>query len=255
MKKLPFAQLLSVLAGILLLASTVYIAILSVNAVKENRYIGRPDTERDTITITGEGRVTAIPDLGQITVSIVTEGRDAEEAQAQNIEKYNGLVNELKQSGIDSKDLKSTAYTVSPVYDWIEGVREFRGFEVRQSLQVKIRDLNNAGEVIRIASQNGVNEVSGLSFTIDEPESYRQLAREEALANAREKAQELADLTGVSLGKIVSFSESSAGVPQPMYRLDFAQAEKALDSAAPAPEFEAGSEEVVVIATIEYEIY
>lgn len=246
----------AILSGLLLLALVIYVGVLTVNAVKEGRYIGRPETERDTITITGEGKVTAVPDIGQITVTIQTEKKDVKDAQEENISQFNELVKALKKEGIDEKDLKTTNYSVSPRYDWDEGERTLKGYEVRQSLQVKIRDLDNSGDVISIASQNGVNQVSGLNFTIDEPEEYRQEAREEALENAREKAESLAKLMGVSLGKVVSFSENaSGGYPSPVYRETFALAEKDAGGGVPAPDFEVGSEEITINATIVYEIY
>jgi len=245
---------MAILTGLVLVALIIFLGVTTYNEVKEGRYIGRPDTERDTITITGEGRVTAIPDIGQITVGIQTENDDVNIAQEENIEQFNQLVAALKAEGIAEEDLKTSSYNVYPRYDYIEGEQILRGYEVTQSLTIKIRDLDNAGNVITVASQNGVNQVSGLSFTIDEPEQYREEAREEALANAREKARELADLMGVTLGRIVSFSESASGgqPPIPFYN-EFAQDGRG--GGVSAPDFEAGSEEVVVIATIEYEIY
>lgn len=247
----------AVLMGLALLAIIVYLGALTMNAVKEGRYIGRPETERDTITITGEGRVIAVPDVGQITVSIVTEDEDSNTAQERNIEQFNQVVSAVKNLGISDEDLRTTGYNVYPRYDWIEGERILRGYEVNQSLEVKIRDVENAGAVIRAAGQNGVNQVSGLNFTIDELEEYRQEARVKALENAREKAEDLADIMNVTLGKIVSFSESSSGqTPTPIYR-DLALSEAGIGGGGgvPEPEFQAGSEEVIIMATIEYEIY
>lgn len=247
---------IAVLSGVVLITLGVYLVMLTVNEVKEGRYIGRPDTERDTITITGEGRVTAIPDVGQITVSIVTEGKEANDAQEENIEQFNQLVEALKEEGVKEEDLKTSNYSLSPRYRYDEGERTQIGFEVRQSLTVKIRDLDASGKIISLASQNGVNQVSGLSFTIDDPEIYREEARKKALEQAREKAEELADLADVNLGKIVSFSESGGGapIPSPVFRT-FDTAEIGIGGGVPEPDFEAGSEEVVVTATIEFEIF
>lgn len=254
-KNWPHHHLISLLIGLVLLILAVYMVMLTINEVKEGRYIGRPDTERDTITITGEGRVTAIPDLGQITVSIVTEAKEANQAQEENIKQFNQLVAALKDEGVEEKDLKTSNYSLSPRYRYDEGERIQIGFEVRQSLAVKIRDLDASGKIITLASQNGVNQVSGLSFTIDDPEIYREEAREEALEQAKDKAEALADLAGVNLGKIVSLSESSSGGFPPVYRT-FETAEFGIGGEAlPQPEFEAGSEEVVIIATIEFEIF
>lgn len=249
---------MGVLAGLVLASVIVYLGVSTINTIKEGRYIGRPESQRDTITIQGEGKVTATPDVGQITVSIVTQNRDVNTAQTNNINKFNSLVDALKNAGIDKKDLTTTNYTVYPMYDWIDGAQVFRTYEVRQSLAVKIRDLENAGNIITIAGQSGVNEVSGLSFTIDNPETIKAEARRLALENAQQKAEDLARLAGVKLGKIVSFSETSTDYypPQPYLYADKAE-EQARGGATfnAAPSFEAGSQDIRVYATIQYEIY
>lgn len=247
--------LMAILIAILLISGVAYIGVLTSNQIKEGRYIGRPDTERDTITISGEGRVTAVPDIGQVTVTIVTEDKDAAQAQETNVSKFNNLIAAIKAEGVEDKDLKTSNYSVNPRYNYTEEGRELVGYEVRQSLDIKIRDLDNSGAIIKVAGDSGANQVSGLSFTIDDPEEYRQEARQEALENAKQKAEELAGLMGVSLGKIVSFTESADGgyIPTPVYR-DLAFAEQSAMGGA-EPSIEAGSEEVSVTATIVYEIY
>ncbi|MBI4122222.1 MAG: SIMPL domain-containing protein [Parcubacteria group bacterium] len=245
----------AVFIGLLLLSAIVYLSVATFNKLKESRYIGRPTTERDTISIQGEGKVTAVPDIGQITVGIVTRNKDVNKAQETNITQFNKLVEALKKEGIDKKDLTTSNYSVYPQYDYTSGQQTLIGYEVRQSLSIKIRNIDKSGAVITVAGQNGVNEVSGLTFTIDDPQALQDEAREEALVNAREKAARLSRILGVRLGKIVSFSESAGGVndPRPYYL------EKAMDSAqngsVPAPSFEQGSQEIIVNANIEFEIY
>lgn len=253
----PWSQnpVFGVLGALVLLAVIIYLGAATSNALKAGRYIGRPESQRDTITIQGEGKVTATPDIGQISISIVNQDRDVNKAQTTNITQFNQLVEALKSEGIDKKDLTTTNYTVYPIYDWSSGRQVFRTYEVRQSLAVKIRNLEKAGQIITVAGQNGVNEVSGLSFTIDDPEKVKTEARKLALANAQEKAEDLARLAGVNLGKIVSFAETSSDYypPQPYLYADKQEA-RAEDFAA-MPSFEAGSQDIRVYATIQYEIY
>lgn len=246
-----------VLGGLVLVSVIVYLGAATMNKVREGRYIGRPESQRDTITIQGEGKVTATPDIGQITISIVKQNRDVNKAQEQNITQFNQLIEALKKEGIDKKDMTTTNYTVYPIYDWSDGTQVFKYYEVRQSLSVKIRDLEKAGSIITVAGQNGVNEVSGLTFTIDDPEGLKEEARKLALENAQKKADNLADLAGVKLGKIVSFSETSSDYypPQPYFYADKAQDGRGGANFESAPSFEAGSQDIRVYATIQYEIY
>ncbi len=247
---------LVILAGLVLLMVSVYLSVATFNKIKESRYIGRPATERDTITIQGEGRATAVPDIGQITVSVVTERANAADAMEENNKQAAQVAEALRKAGIEKQDMATSAYNVYPKYDWSDGKQTLLGYEATQSLTVKIRNLDNAGNIIAVAGQNGANQVSGLSFTIDDPEVVRQEAREKALANALQKAQTLAKQTGVRLGKIVSFSETSSGapVPYPVY-YDKLAAEGRGGADLSAPTIEQGSQDVYVYATVEYEIY
>ena len=245
----------AVLVNLILLAFLVIAVVGALVLIKVNK--GAGSFERDTVTITGEGRVQAKPDIAQVTVSIISEGVEAAAVQEENIKQFNEVVKALKDEGIDEKDLQTISYNVNPRYKWEGGERIEVGFEVRQSLLVKIRDLEKAGDIIRAAGQNGVNSVSGLSFTVDDPEVYREEARRKALEQAQKKAEELAEITGIKLGKVISFSENSGGGYRgPIFRESFA-----LDSAAVeaepsfvAPDFEAGSEEIIIYATIIYEV-
>lgn len=243
------------LVGIVLLMVSVYLSVASYNAIKQSRYIGRPATERDTIEIQGEGKVTAVPDIGQITVSIVTENKEVNKAMEENTTKFNQLIEALKRAGIESKDMVTSAYNVYPKYDWSGERQTLIGYEVSQSLTVKIRQLDKSGSIIALAGQSGANQVSGLNFTIDDPEALREEAREKALANAQEKARVLARQAGVNLGKIVSFSESSSQpTPYPVF-YDRAVSEGFGGDAMSAPSIEPGSQDVYVYVTVEYEIY
>jgi len=245
----------STLVSALLVVLIIFVGFSSFNAFREGKSIGKAPEERNTVTITGEGRVDATPDVGQVNVTIVTENVNSETAQNENVEQFNKVVASLKQLGIEEKDLKTTSYTVYPVYDYTDGTRTQRGFEVNQSLQVKIRNLDTSGDVIRVASANGVNQVSGLSFVVDEPEQYKEEARRLALENAKQKAQELSDVLGVNLGKIISFSESSSGDynPTPVFR-ESAAMNDTFGTGGATPQFQEGSEEIVIYATIVYEV-
>ena len=116
---------------------------------------------------------------------------------------------------------------------------------------MKIRDLDKISDVLALAGPTGVNQVGGLSFTIDDPEELKQQAREEALKNAKTKAESLASIAGVRLGRLVSFSEDFYGAPVPVYR-DFAAGQGY--GGGGAPTVEPGSQDVIVNVTVTYEV-
>ena len=238
------------LKKLLMLAGVVYLALLARNAYKAHDYIGRPTATRDTIVIAGEGKVTAVPDIATIDIGVQTEKKTVSDAQKENTERMNAIVDKMKSMGIAKEDIKTTTYTIWPQYDYTNNRQVLRGYQVSQSVQVKVRDLDKTGDVLGAAGALGANTVSGVNFTIDDPEGLRQEARMKGLAAAKEKAEALAKAAGVRLGKVVGFSESSGGVPSPIY---YAK-DSAMGLGGGSPSIETGSQDVVVDVSVTYEI-
>lgn len=240
---------------LLALILVIYVGVLARNAFRQYDYIGRSDQQLYTITISGEGKVTAIPDIAQVSLGIETQKTTVAAAQKENTEKMNSLVNQIKDLDIEEKDIKTANYSIYPRYDYLEGRQVLRGYIVNQSVNVKIRDLEQVAAVLDLAGTAGANQIGGLNFTIDEPEDLRQEAREEALANAKEKADALAKAADVKLGKLVSFSESSSGgYPQPVYRTYALEDSAGFGGGDIAPEIEPGSQDITVYVTVTYEV-
>lgn len=219
--------------------------------VKNYQYIGRPTAERDIIAISGEGRVTGIPDIATIQVGLITEKSDVKTAQKENTDKLNRLIETLKKMEVEDKDIQTSYYNIYPQYDWTDGKQVLRGYQVSQGVSIKIRNLSKVGDMLGAAGEGGANQVSGLTFNIDDPEKLRQEARLKALENAKEKAEALAEAAGVKLGKVVSFSEYSNSPADYGTMLD---SYGGGDFKAAAPTIESGSIDIVVTATVGYEI-
>ncbi len=254
-EKSPLFNLIRVFKALLMLALIIFIAVWTVNKVKEQKYIGKSAEYPHTIAISGEGKVVAIPDIAKLSLGVTTEKVSVADAQKENTEKMNKLIKVLKDLDIESKDIQTTNYQIYPQYNWTEGRGQYlTGYKVDQSVAVKVRKTDKVGEVLAKTAEVGANQVGGLTFTVDEPEKVKQEAREKALKNAQEKAAALSKMAGVSLGKLVSFSESSNDyMPQPYYESSV----KALGiggGGAVAPSIEAGSNEIIVYVTVNYEI-
>lgn len=251
----PWARILSAILILLIFVGVVvWLGVAITSKIKAYSYIGAPEAMRDTITISGEGRVTAIPDIATISIGVTTEKKEVADAQKENTEKINKIVRELKELEIDDKDIKTSSYNIYPKYDYSEGGGRLVGYVVDQQLTIKIRNLEIVGKILGKVAELGANQIGGLQFTIDDQETLKQEAREKALANARGKAEALAKISGVKLGKIVSFSESSDGYePYPYY----ARAEAAYGfggGESAAPNIQTGSLDIMVYATVSYEI-
>ncbi|MBN1326192.1 SIMPL domain-containing protein [Candidatus Falkowbacteria bacterium] len=221
------------------------------NLYKQNYYIGKnPQIDR-TITITGEGKVTAIPDIATLSLGMENTSMDIQEAQKKNSGTMNSLLNQLTALNVAKEDIQTTSYNIYPQYDWIEGRQILRGYTISQNVVVKIRDTEKVDEVLKIVGDLKLNQVGGLNFDVDEPETYRQQARELALQNAKEKADALANIMGVKLGKVISFNESGA----PTYYDTYYKTEAiGLGGGGTAPSVSAGSQEIIVNASVVYEL-
>ena len=241
-----------IIASIVGLALVVYLGVLARNELRQYYYIGRPADQLYTITIEGEGKVTAVPDIAQISLGLQTDKATVTEAQRENTDKVNKIVSDLKALGIEGKDIKTDNYSVYPRYDWTDGKQVLRGYTVTQSLSVKIRNLDSIGTVLEKSAADGANQVGGLNFTIDEPETLKQQAREKALEQAKQKAEALAKIAGVKLGRLVSFNENSSGYP--IYaRTDMMKSAPVAGEAA-VPDIQPGSQDIIVDVTVTYEV-
>ncbi|MBI4458164.1 SIMPL domain-containing protein [Candidatus Uhrbacteria bacterium] len=249
---LPEQKLYAALVTLVMVSLSAFLGLKAWNEARQHKFIGVP-IERNTITIDGEGKATAIPDIALLDLGMTVERPTVSAAQKENTRVMNEIIAKLKAMGVDGKDIQTTNYSIYPSYDYLNGRQQLRGYTVAQSVKVKVRKLDNVSDILGAAGQLGANQIGGISFSVDEPEKLRQEARLKALKNAKEKAEALADVMGVELRRVVSFSESSGGSTPPMFAKAYGLGGGA-DMAVPRPEVEAGSTEVVVSANVTYEI-
>lgn len=242
------------LVGVLI----VFLFILSVsgivgifNKVKEGKYIGQEIETKNTITVSDSGEIYAKPDLGIAVFSVKTEKKTVAQAMTENTEKMNDVIDSMKDLGVEEKDLKTTTFNIYPRYDYLEtGIRSLAGYEITQSLQVKIRDLEKIGQIIQDATKAGANQVGDLQFTIDNRDELESEAREKAINIVKAKAKEMADQLGVNLVRIVGFYESGQ---TPVYYDNYAVKE-AMGGGREVPQIETGENKISVSVSITYEI-
>lgn len=151
------------------------------------------------MTVTGNGEIAATPDYIQIQIEVRTRGRNVSEAQQENALVMNRVIQSLLALHIPQEGIQTTNYSISPVYDYIEGRQVFRGYEVQNAVTVKITDISQAGTVIDAAVQNGANDVSAIQFKIENPSFYYRQALQLALKDAQEKAFTMAETLNISI--------------------------------------------------------
>ena len=250
-RKSPLKMLIGALFGILIIIMAVFMVFAAMNEYKKGGYIGQDIVAKNTITISGEGKIFATPDIGVIDLGVVSDAKTVAGAQKDNVEKMNKITQAMKDLGVEEKDLKTTNYSISPRYQYTSGRSDIIGYEVSQTLQVKIRNLDKAGDILGKGAELGANQVGSLSFTFDDPEKLNQEARTKAIANAKEKADALSNVLGVKLIRIINFTESSYVPPIPYY------SERSLGMGGgetATPDIQTGQNEVSSNVTIVYEI-
>ncbi len=208
----------------------------------------------NTVSFSGEGKVLAKPDVAVIDFSIVTEAATSKTAQDANSEKSNKVTDFLKKQKIEDKDIKTISYNIYPQYEYPRygGVPRIKGYQVSQTIEVKIRDLENVSSVLDGVVTAGANQVGNLNFKIDDPERLRAEARAKAIADAKKKAGELKDQVGIKLGKIVNFSEGVVGYPVPMYESEMLGKGGGIGGGGPS--VPSGENEITVDVMITYQI-
>lgn len=211
--------------------------------------------------VQAEGEAVGVPDIAQFSFEVITQGGiDIAEAQQENTEKMNAVLDYVNSQGIDKKDIKTLYYNISPRYSvsrCVDGVcppSKIVGYNIQQSVQVKIRDFDKISTLLSEVVNKGANSVSQLSFQIDDQTELENEARSEAIQKAKEKAELIAKDGGFSVGRILEINEN---LYTPYGRggvMEMAVSSYDEGVAAPAPKIEAGSQEITVNVNIRYEI-
>ena len=245
-----------VLSMAFLIVLIVFVGVSAAVRIKEGKYIGTSLTDNRTISVRGSSEMYVKPDLAIVTFSVVNEGKTATQAMDLNATKMNAVIAAIKGEGISEKDMKTTSFSIYPRYDYYSGTafypqgrRVLAGYDVSQSLEVKIRDLSKVSDVIATSTAAGSNEIGGLTFTLDNPEEFKAKVREQAIKDAKEKARILALQLGIRLVRIANFEESG-GVPMPMF-----ETVKGIGGGdSTAPQVQPGENKIQSTVIITYEI-
>jgi hypothetical protein len=238
----------------------IFFVVAIQNGIKAGHFLGKETGSRDTITVSGAGDVYAKPDVAQMSFSVVSEAKTVAQAMTDNTGKMNAVIDFVKSQGVEDKDMTTTSFNISPVYEYNQAScvslpcpperRVLTGYEVNQSLQVKIRVLDKIGAIIEGATAAGANQTGDLQFTIDNPESLVDQARAQAIVKTKSRASEIANRLNVKLVRITDYNEGSSN-PVPAY----AMYDKEMASGSGSiPDIQAGQNKVEVSVSITYEI-
>jgi len=246
-------------ANMALVFLSLFFVCESLNALKDWQ---TPVQPTDTISVSGEGQASATPDIATFSFGVSADSAQVSDAQASVTTKTDAILAALKQLGIADADIQTSDYSIYPKYTYASTICQANGicppqkqvpdgYTVSNSVTVKVRKIDSAGDALAAVGDNGGTNVSGLSFTLDDPNAPQADARAKAIADAKTKAQVLAKDLGVSLGQVVTFTDdTNSGGPMPVYMMNAVSA----GAAAPAPTIATGQNQVTDNVTITYEI-
>lgn len=222
-------------------------AIGIVNKVKQGRYIGADVAYKNTISVQGEGKIYTKPDIAVMNLSVVTQGKSINDVQDENTEKMNDVVDFLKDFGIEDKNIKTIDYRIYPQYNYENRkIPEIIGYEITQTLEVKVKEMDKIGSILDEAVGVGINQISSLRFSVEDDEEFKQEARALAIQDAKEKAEKLAKELGVRLIKISGYSEGDS--------YDYRVFGEVGIGGGGSPQIQTGENEISVNVVLIYEI-
>jgi len=215
-------------AAIALLLLSAFLLVQVLTGLKKFPNAGKEIYPQSTISVSGEGEAFAIPDIATFSFTVTEAGENVESAQGLLDKKIDAALEAVRALGVEEKDVKTAGYNVYPKYEWeqrvcitypCEGQNKLVGYEVSQTIVVKVRDTDKAGDLVSRVGAINVSNISGLEFTVDDREKYVAEAREQAIEKAKAEAKILAKQLGVRLGKMLYYNDNS-GYPQPYYGYD-----------------------------------
>jgi uncharacterized protein YggE len=212
--------------------------------------VGRPESAGGAekpaggITVIGTGKVKAVPDEAEFSLGVQSVGRTAREALAANSERMKHVLSALRAAGVAKEDVQTEDVSVSPSY---EDRGRITGYTTRNSVNVRIRNLARAGAVLDAATNAGANDVYGPTLSRSDRDELQAKALRSAVADARAKAEALADAADVQLGSATAIEESDGGY-EPYFAAALSSA-RAVDTP-----IERGTQEIQAEVTVTFAI-
>jgi|LSQX01.2.fsa_nt_gb uncharacterized protein YggE len=174
------------------------------------------NSDRKTVSASGEGVVRVTPDIAVVSLGVETSKKEMSEAQSENKKLMNEIMAELKNLGIQDKDIQTNNYSVYPDYEWNNNKQILLGYKVTNTVSVKVRKIDDTGKVLDAVAAKGANRVNGIQFTVEDTGKLYEEALKLAVKNAEEKAKVMTGYFGINKLSPVKITERSQGY-YPLY--------------------------------------
>jgi uncharacterized protein YggE len=166
------------------------------------------------ITVSGEGTVAVAPDTAEIRIGVTSQGKTARAASEANAQQMTAVLAAIKGAGIAERDVQTSRLSLQPQYDPNKsGTARLLGFQVTNQVSIKIRNIDLLPGILDRTIAAGANEMSGIAFLVSNQSKLLDQARDDAIADARRKAELYAKAADVKLGAVVAITEEGATPP------------------------------------------
>jgi len=208
-----------------------------------------PTKPQGTIVVSGTGRVAVDPDIAELRLGVAVNSPSVEAARSAAAEAMTAILSAVAAAGVAKRDVRTTLLSVQPRYDYREGkAPTLVGYDLANIVEVTVRDLASLGAIVDGALSAGATSLDGLSFHVDDPREAERAARTAAVAEARSRAEVLAEAAGVAIAGVGDIVE---GGPPPSWPQPKAARMLAADAGTPV---EAGTTEISVTVTVTFRI-
>jgi uncharacterized protein YggE len=173
----------------------------------------------ETVSVTGTGHATLVPDRFTFTVGVQTQAPTVEEAVNANNAKIAAAVAALKKAGATDAEVRTAGFSIYPQQDYSQGqMPRLLGYQVSNSVTVTKKQIGEAGRLLQVAIAAGVNTAGGIQFEVSDPTRGRDQGLKAAFDDARAKAALLASAAGRTLGRAIAITEGTGAgeVVRPM---------------------------------------
>ena len=218
------------------------------------------DSEKRYITVTGHGKVSAIPDTAWVSGGVHTQAKTATEALNNNNNLMEAVIKVLKNANIKTKNIQTSGFNVYPIYDHSKrsdhrkpNSPKITGYRVSNSVTIKIIDTDKLGKLLDKLVSSGSNQISGIRFGINDSRELLDEARKLAITDAEKKAKLYAKTAGIDVGNIISISEFGARLPQPVNRFTEMRQAKIMSDAGTVPVV-SGEQDISASINVVYEL-
>ncbi|EKE18983.1 MAG: hypothetical protein ACD_9C00178G0002 [uncultured bacterium] len=241
---------------VIIILGMLVVGAICIVSILRDRIVNPPNNQ---VSVIGHGKVAYQPDTATVTLGVqIDKAPTAQDALNQLNEKITRIVSAMESLGIKKEDVQTQAYTLYPQYDYRDNVSNVSGYNANQKISIKASNVQQDREliskIISLASEAGTNQVTGIDFSVSNMNDLKQQARILAINDAKSKSADLAEASGVKIGKIVNWYENvvqSPGEPQPM---GYGGSDMAVSKEASSPQVPTGTQEIIMEIVLNYSV-